>query len=169
MFNLLRLLQGPKTQLGPISQRGYEWAIEVLKLFWGLILIIMLQSGHNFVQVTTAKLSWHVQKCNTIWYMLFYYNRTIFFTFQNQFFGWFTCGHQLPETHGGIIYRFSRTLLRPIPLSGGLLTRNLRWVTTSIAPLYQNRCVLKICFTKLTYKWGMQYHSGVQIPPSSPF
>ena len=27
----------------------------------------MIQSGHNFAHVTTAKLSWHVQSCDLIW------------------------------------------------------------------------------------------------------
>ena len=38
----------------------------LVKLFFVLILI-MIQSCHNFAHVMTAELSWHVQNCDVIW------------------------------------------------------------------------------------------------------
>ena len=45
------------------------WAINwnLAKLLFTLILIVLIQSAHNFAHVTTAELSWHVQNCNLIW------------------------------------------------------------------------------------------------------
>ena len=48
--------------LGFISQRANEFIIEILwKLLFALIMILMVQSGHQFALVTTDELSWYVQ------------------------------------------------------------------------------------------------------------
>ena len=35
-----------------------------MKIYIALASILMIESGHNFAHVTTAKLSWHVQGCD---------------------------------------------------------------------------------------------------------
>ena len=60
---------------GHVSWMIDELIIEILwKLFLLLTLILMIQSGHKLAHVTTAELSWHVQNCDIIWWLLFSHN-----------------------------------------------------------------------------------------------
>ena len=43
---------------------AHNW--NLVKIYFTLILILMIQSGHKFADVTTAKLSWHLQICDLI-------------------------------------------------------------------------------------------------------
>ena len=59
---------------GIISLKVYELMI------FALILVLMNQSSHNFAHVTTAELSWHVQKCDLIESYFFHIRATCIFT-----------------------------------------------------------------------------------------
>ena len=49
------------------------WAHDrnLVKIDFALILMTMIQSGHNFAHVTTTQLSWHVQNYDLIWSLFF--------------------------------------------------------------------------------------------------
>ena len=65
-WSLLSLSLVPRALHGPIKQRFYELINEILWKFSAAIVIVMIQLGHKFAHVTTAKLSWHVQNCDLI-------------------------------------------------------------------------------------------------------
>ena len=45
-----------------------QWVYEIkIEISFAIILILMIQSGHNFAHVMTAELSWHVQNCGLNW------------------------------------------------------------------------------------------------------
>ena len=43
----------------------------LVKIFFALICMLTIQSGHKFARATTAQLSWHVQNCGLIWSLFF--------------------------------------------------------------------------------------------------
>ena len=43
-----------------------------------IILIFMIQSNHNFAHVMTAQLSWHVQNCNGVRPLVFFYIQYVY-------------------------------------------------------------------------------------------
>ena len=49
------------------------------RLFFIIILFLVMKSGHNFAHVTTVQLSWHVQNCDLIGSLLFKYLATCIF------------------------------------------------------------------------------------------
>ena len=60
--------------------------IHATKVLWNhdlnilaFIMIIIIQWGHKFARVTTAKLSWHVQNCDLIWFYCLDKENVIFF------------------------------------------------------------------------------------------
>ena len=52
---------------GSILHKAYELInLNLMKILSDVIIILMVQSAHNFAHVTTAELSWHVQNCDLI-------------------------------------------------------------------------------------------------------
>ena len=43
----------------------HNW--NLVKILFAVIIIVMIQLGHNFAHVTTAQLSWHEESCDLIW------------------------------------------------------------------------------------------------------
>ena len=72
-----------------------------MKIYFPLNIILIIQSGYKFADVTTAQLSWHVQSCGLIWSLLVKqetheFVQTIFRLWAHKsFVQWLTCldGH----------------------------------------------------------------------------
>ena len=65
---ILHMREAPETRLTKHlwSHRG-----NIAKIPFALFWILIIQSGHKLVHVTTAQLSWHVQISDLIWAYLF--------------------------------------------------------------------------------------------------
>ena len=52
---------------GPVSLILNELITEIcMQIYFALIMILIIKSGHNFAHVMTAELSWQVQNCDLI-------------------------------------------------------------------------------------------------------
>ena len=77
--------------------RAHNW--NLMQIIIVVIMIMIIQSGHNFAHVTTAQLLWHVQKLWPDWIIIFKVRTACIFTrfgiwAHTHFMKWLWCHQQ---------------------------------------------------------------------------
>ena len=136
-----------------------------MKICIAVILTITIQSGHKFAYVTTAQLSWHVQTCDLIRWLVSKWKQHEFLW--DLGFELITFCKMGPRSWGNVDDMTGWSIkasqltcgnLRPIIYMDLKLPRNhTHWDTESLIIHAQIGLKSKFLFSKVGHKWGYKY------------